>query len=461
MSGHLFRVAWKITRANIAQTQNFNGGSSTPHEKTSPLKNFPTSIEALRWLRREIPGAARIYMPGCSAEATPIVDAFQAEPTLAENLTFLGIWIPGINKVDYAGLHPTARSEQIFITPASRDSYVAGDVSFLPLSYSQAFPWLEQTPLDAAIFHLSTPDENGLCSFGVSNDFSQGVAARKDILKIGVLNREMPRPATSDQISIDSLDGFVELTHPLIEYLVPSLAEAFEPLADHITTLVPDGATLQFGLGNVQLAVLKALTHKQQLRIHSGMVSDPLLHSLDTNIFAKDDHAITTGVALGTHQLYERITAHRSVRFAPVSHTHDIETLGKIENFIAINSVIEVDLWGQANAEWFGNNLVSGTGGLVDFLRGAHRSRNGKPVCALLSTARNGKISRIVPQLKSPSTSIARADMGIVVTEYGVAELRGQSTDARAEALINIAHPDHRATLRNAWACMKENPDDA
>ena len=208
---------------------------------------------------------------------------------------------------------------------------------------------------------------------------------------------------------------------------------------------------LQFGIGNVQQAVLSAVSGLKGISIHSGIVSDPVADLLDTDETLK----VATGVAVGTRRLYDRLARERRVRFLPVSETHFISRLAAIPRFTAVNSVIEVDLFGQANAEFIGGRQVSGTGGLTDFLRGARASEGGVGITALLSTAQGGAVSRIVPRLPQVATSVTRADMDWVVTEHGAARLHGLDLETRAQALIGIADPAHQDALANAWDAMR------
>lgn len=412
--------------------------------------------DAIEALRRKSPERARIYAPGCSAEAQIFVDAFQRNPVLAAGLTFLGVWIPGVNKTDYAGLHDTARAETIFMAPPMRKSFDRGAVDLRPLSYVQAYQWLETTPLDAAIFQISAPDREGNCSLGVCADFAPAILSRDDVIKVAHINPNMPRPKKAPIANLDSFGITVDSGAPLLTYSPPAPPPVFDAISEHIAALVNDGDTLQFGLGNVQLAVLKAIGKKRNIRIHSGMISDPVLDAIDAGCISNKIGAVTTGVALGNEALYQRCALDTRFRFAPVCDTHAVSTLSAIENFIAINSVIEVDLLGQANAEYIGAQQVSGAGGLIDFLRGAHASRGGKPVIALASTAKKGAVSRIVPKLSAASVSVARADVGFVVTEHGAVDLRGKTLDERAQGLISIADPRHRSDLRSAWTSIRD-----
>ncbi|MEM0986577.1 MAG: acetyl-CoA hydrolase/transferase C-terminal domain-containing protein [Pseudomonadota bacterium] len=406
---------------------------------------------AIRTLRDRFAGEARVYVPGCTGEPTELAEVFFRAPELAAGLTFLGVWIPGINRTDWGNIHPGGRAETLFMSRDYRAGFEDGRTAFLPLSYTQAYRWLETTALDAAFVMVCPIDASGRVSLGISADFGLAPLARSDVYKIAVINPAMPDPRSSARVPLSAFDMVCETGAPIIEMPQAPLPAAFEAIAGNIAGLIDDGDTLQFGLGNVQQAVLGALTGHKDLRIHSGMVSDPLLGLMDAGAIAAHPGAITTGIAAGTAPLYRRVARDPRLYFAPVSHTHAISTLSEIENFKAINSVIEVDLFGQANAEYIGGRQISGTGGLVDFLRGAAASPGGLPVAALVSTAKGGAISRIVPRLDANATSIARADLGVVVTEHGIADLRLKSIDARAEALIGIADPAFRDTLSRSW----------
>lgn len=412
----------------------------------------PDSLSnALTRFRESLAETARVYVAGCSGEPLSVVDAFNASPDLAAGVTFLGIWIPGVNATDWAGLHPTAQAESIFISPALRPSFEAERTRFLPLSYSQSTRWLTSTPLDAGIVMVSPPDENGLVSLGVSADFSTLIIARDSVPLLGVINPSLRAPKHGPKIPLDRFQFVAEAQHDLVQVGEVELPDTFAKIGAYIADLCVTGDTLQFGLGNVQQAVLKSLRSHHGLRIHAGMISNPLVELLDSGAIDSDYGVITTGVAIGTDALYDRAVEDDRILFAPVTYTHAITTLAAIPNFKAINSCIEVDLFGQANAEFINRRQVSGTGGLVDFLRGAAESDGGRAVLALASTARKGTISRIIPRLPNDATSIARADVQTVVTEHGVADLKHKSIEDRAQALIAIADPQFQDQLAADW----------
>jgi acyl-CoA hydrolase len=405
------------------------------------------ALETIRATHRD---GARIYVPGVAAEPLVLAGALRAEPELAAGHTFLGIWIPGVNTTDWAGLHPKARSEQIFLGAEWRESFKARRAGFLPFTYTRAWRWLAQTPVDAAFVTVSPPDADGRASLGSASDFTPALWDRAG-LKFAVVNPNMPFIASAPSIDLAACDGVIETSSALPGYDAGALAPEFEAIAGHVAGLVRDGDTVQFGLGKVQLAVLPALAGHKGLTIHSGMVSDPLLQILESDQVS----AVHTGAILGGAALNARLAADPRVTMKTVRQTHFPDAFQTLNGFCAINSLIEVDLFGQGNGEFVGGQQVSGGGGLLDFARGAQVSPGGRAIFALVSTARGGSVSRIVPRLSAGAVTLTRSDVATVVTEHGVAHLDGLDIDARAEALIAIAAPQHRDTLANDWAQMR------
>ncbi|MEX1250610.1 MAG: acetyl-CoA hydrolase/transferase C-terminal domain-containing protein [Hyphomonas sp.] len=406
---------------------------------------------ALSAFRARLPKRARLFTGGCSGEPLGLAEAFRAAPELADGVTFVGQWVPGINQTDWAGLHPGAEAETTFLAPVLRASFEHGRTRILPMTYFQSWDWIGQTPLDGGILLVSPPDTDGNVTLGVSVDFGPALVARADVPLLAVINPNMPAPPHTPRVPLSRFAQVTEDTSALLSVAPAPLAPAFADIARHICALVPDGAALQFGIGNVQQAVLTELAGRKGLSIWSGIISDPVIGMLDADPALK----VTTGVAVGTEALYRRLAAEPRVRFEPVIVTHNILRLAAIEKFTAINSALEVDLFGQANSEFIRGRQVSGTGGLTDFLRGACASHGGTGITALLSTAGGGALSRIVPRLAPNAVTVSRADMEVVITEHGIARLRGLDLDARANALIAIAAPAHQAALANAWDEMR------
>lgn len=395
-----------------------------------------------------------VYAPGLGGESPLLVEALKAAPEASAGVHYIGVWLPGINRVDYAGLHPTASSTAFFISPDFRSSFEAGRMRFLPLSYLSTYAYLrEAAEIDLDLLHVSPPDMDGRCSLGIANDFSPAVIDKARV-RVAHINPRMPHTVGAGTITYDALDAVIEAEGPLL-----TLTTGHDPVMDaiggHLATIVGDGDTLEIGVGHIQGA-LAALKHKRGLRIHSGAITDSVLPLIEAGAIAAEAGAMRVGVAIGTPALYDFVADNPQVHFTPVGTTHDIATLRAIPQFVAINAVIEVDLLGQANAEMVGGRQISSAGGITDFMRGARLSPGGRAIVALPSTAKRGTVSRIVPALPEGSAvSVARADMELVVTEHGVADLRGKDIDTRAEALIAVAAPALRDELAASWRARR------
>tara|TARA_R110000787_G_scaffold137476_1_gene251022 strand:- start:2501 stop:3766 length:1266 start_codon:yes stop_codon:yes gene_type:complete len=415
--------------------------------------------EAFARLRALKPGPARLYIAGCSGEPMALALALKASPELARDLTFVGVPVPGLNRTDWTALHETARAEMPFLYGDMRAGFDAGRIRLRPMHYSDSYRDMVSGPIDLAVVVVSPPEADGRVSLGVSADFSGAVLARPDIPVMAIVSRNMPAPADTPRVPLSRFAAMVADDTPLVELTESALPPTFAKIGEAIADLVgSEPACLQFGIGNVQQAALKALSEAggpANLRIHSGLVTDPVLGLMDAGRIVNAPGAILTGVAMGTRALYERAGQDRRFRFRAVDVTHGINVLAAIDRFVAINSVLEVDLFGQANAEFMKGRQVSGIGGLANFLRGAGASKGGLPIVALPSTAAKGKISRIVPRLGLEATSLPRSDIAWVVTEHGAVNLRGADIDTRAERLISIADPAHQDMLENAWADMR------
>jgi acyl-CoA hydrolase len=369
---------------------------------------------------------------------------------------FTGVWLPGVNRIDYADLHPTARAMGFFVAPEYRAGFEAGRFAYHPIPYSAIPGWYAARGLDVAFLHLSAPDAGGMCSVGTAADFTS-VAAAAAKMKIGLVNTRMPR-SRGPAIPYDSLDAVVEVDAPLHEVRAAAGNDAATvAIAQDVARWVKDGDTIEIGLGALPTVILQAIAARRKLRVFSGMISEPVAKLIDAGAIADDDAAIVAGVAFGDNAFAHRIAKEKRVRFASVTETHNPVTLAAIPDFVAINSVLSVDLLGQCNAEMLGPRQVSGSGGLTDFIRGAQSSPGGRAIVALPATAKDGKLTRIIPaHLGGSVISNPRADAPIVVTEYGSADLRALDIDARAAALTRIAAPQFREDLTDAWQEMRK-----
>ncbi|HPF22980.1 MAG TPA: acetyl-CoA hydrolase/transferase C-terminal domain-containing protein [Hyphomonas sp.] len=409
----------------------------------------------LRGIRDDADGAPRIYIPGGPAEPAFLADVIRSDPSLADGATFLGNWLPGINRTDWAGLHPSASAECTFLYGDHRASFEAGRFRLRPIHYSAAYEWLKSTPLDAAFIPVSAPDETGQVSLSLGTDMSPALTARTGLRLIAVIRPDMPYPATAPRLPLSAFADVIEDPAPLITLTDPPLSDESNAIAAHVATLLSDGFTVQSGIGSVQQIAMAATAHHRNMRIHTGMVTDALLGPMESGAISVSPGAILTGTAIGTPALYDSAGRDPRFNFQPVSVTHSVPVLAAIPRLAAINGGVEVDLFGQVNSEWVNGRQVASTGGLGNFVRGAQLSAGGRSIIALPATARGGKVSRIVAELASPRVTLARSEAGYVVTEYGVADLALADIDQRAERLIAIAAPAFRETLAKDWAALR------
>lgn len=393
------------------------------------------------------PGAG-IYLPGATAELAFLYEAFEREPERLAGVSLVSCLLPGMNSLDYGALHSDVRLTTFLFSPALRRGFEAGRTRVEPLSYAQITDRLRTMGPDVAILHL-TPAEGGMCSFGVSADFGPIVAASARY-RIGVINTAMPRPVTSPTIPWRALDAVFEVHAPL-----PTGVSGSEPdrIGRLCADLIPDDATLQTGLGGAPDGVWSALGSHSGLRLWSGLATDGFLRAKAAGAMADGGHM--AGVAFGSNALLQALDGAHDVAFADAGVTHSTERLAVLPRFHAVNSALEVDLFGQANLEWRDGRMVSGVGGAPEFMSAARRAPDGLAILALPATNRSGEISRIVARLASPTVSLSRNMIDVVVTEHGTARLTDLDMDARAERLIAIAEPGSRATLAQAWSELR------
>jgi acyl-CoA hydrolase len=402
-------------------------------------------------LRFFAPGKT-IYLPGTSGESLALIEFLKAHPRASRRVRFVSMLIPGINSFDYTSLHPEARSVAFFPLPQIRQAILSGKTDLMPHSYYRAYKHLEQhIDLDVAFVHVSPPDENGNCSLGIAADFASAALSRA-ARKVALVNQAMPVTCGDTTLPAAGFDALIRADGPLVTTDSPTPSESYIKVGANVAKLIEDGDSLQLGLGTLQHAVLHALKDKRNLRICSGMITEAVADLDRMGALAADEGAITTGIAVGGPAFFEWLHGNSRVHFKSVEMTHGPSVGQEHHRFVAINSAIEVDLLGQVNGEAANGQLISSSGGLTDFMRAAARHPKGCPIIALPSTSRKGLVSRIVPTL-APGTpvSIQKSDPLIVVTDYGVADLRHLSLNQRAAALIAIAAPSHRERLEGEW----------
>jgi 4-hydroxybutyrate CoA-transferase len=402
----------------------------------------------------------RVFVGSNCAEPQTLVDALTAH---ADNLIateIVHIMTLGHTPYSEARFEKQFRHNAFFIGANVREAVNACRADYTPIFLSE-IPALfrsGQLPLDVALIMVSPPDMHGYCSLGISVDVVKAAVENADLV-IAEVNHRMPRTLGDSFLHVSRIDTFVESDCPLVELLPPMQTEVTQRIGQHIADLIEDGSTLQMGIGAIPDAALACLNDKHDLGIHTEMFSDGLLPLVAAGVVTGQRKTLHPGkiissFCMGTRALYDFVDNNSFIEFHPSDVVNDPFIIAQNDKMVAINAAIEVDLTGQVCADSIGERFYSGIGGQVDFLRGAARSRGGKPIIALPSTARmhdGTMVSRIVSNLKPGAGVVtSRGDVHYVVTEWGTAFLHGKSIRERALSLIAIAHPDFRDALQAA-----------
>ncbi len=400
-----------------------------------------------------------VFVAGATAEPSEILAALQRQPDRCAGIHFVSVSIPGINGFDFSKLHPEARSTAFFATPQNRESISADRTKFVPLQYSAIFDFLENDlKIDAVLAQLP-PAKGDSVSLGISADFLPAVLDKAGLV-IAEINERQPIPADSPNCPLDRIDLAVACDRPVPVFPSPESDEASVAIGRYVAALINDGDCLQIGIGSIPGAVLDALTEKSDLGIHSGLISDGVMALADGgNITGRyknqDQYKIVTGTTLGSEALIDWAGNAPELMIRPVGYTHDTGVIREIDNFVSINSAMEIDLYGQVNADMLDGRQFSGTGGAVDMMRGVAMSRGGRSIVALKAITARGKKSRIVTALdRGTAVTALRTDVDYVITEYGARRIRHLPISARAEALIEIAAPEFRDQLCDDWRVL-------
>ncbi len=348
------------------------------------------------------------------------------------------------------------RHRSWFTSGASRGAVQGGWADFVP-NYFHEVPKLlrEYWDVDVAATIVSPMDEHGYFSISLGTDYIWEATKKAGKIIVEV-NPQAPRCHGNCQLHISQVTQVVESTDPIPELPIPAITEIDEIIGAYVAELIPDGATIQIGFGGVPNAVCKALSSKRDLGVHTEMVTEGLMELCESGAVNNSKKTLDRGKLVGTFawgskRLYEFMNNNPMVEMHPVDYTNDPYIIGQQDNMIAINATIEVDLLGQCCSESMGSKQWSGTGGQADFFKGANRSKGGKGFVTTPATAKGGSVSRIVPTL-SPGAVVttSKNDVDHVVTEFGVAKLRGRTARERALSLIAVSHPDFREELRRS-----------
>ena len=417
----------------------------------SKLKN---ADEALRVLKS---GDRVLIHQGCS-QPDALIEAMIRRAGEVHDVEIIHLATMGTadyTKPEYEGIF---RHNAFFMGSNVRRAIQEGRGDYIPIFLSEIERLFRSgaMPIDVTLIQCTPPDEYGYMSLGAGVDITLTAAkcARHVIVEV---NDQAPRTLGDSFIHVSKVESFVEASHPLSEYRKPEITAIHRKIADYVADLIPDGATLQVGIGGIPDAVLQHLTNHKDLGLHTEMFSDVVIDLIKKGIINNErktlhPRKVIAGFVLGTKPLFDFIHDNPIFEFHTTEYTNDPFVIAQNDRMVSINSALEVDLTGQVCADSIGHLPYSGVGGQVDFTRGAARSKGGLPIIALPSTAKQGKISRIVRTLK-PNAGVvtSRADVHYVVTEFGVAYLHGKNLRQRAEALIQIAHPDFREELLK-WA---------
>ena len=413
-------------------------------------KKLRTPQEALLYVQ----SGMRVYIqPGCAEPETLVTALMQRGPQV-EDVEIVHMMTMGGAPYVAPEMAGHFRHNAVFIGANVRDAINEGRADYTPIYLSEIEELFESgaMPLDVALIHVSPPDAHGFCSFGVGIDTTL-TATRCARFVVAQVNDQMPRTFGDSFVHISDIDVVVESSRPLPEMKRREISETQREIARNVAGLIEDGAVLQTGIGGIPDAVLPMLMDRKDLGIHSELVSDGAIPLIEAGVITGErknfkPRKIIVGFILGSKEIFDFVDNNPIFEFHPTAYVNDPGLIARNDRMVAINSAIQVDLTGQVCSDSIGNQFYSGIGGQVDFLRGASRSKGGKPIIAISSTAKDGTVSRITPML-SPGAGVvtSRGLVRYVVTEFGVAYLHGKSIRERAQALIEIAHPKFREEL--------------
>jgi 4-hydroxybutyrate CoA-transferase len=398
-----------------------------------------------------------IYYSGNAASPRALIEALARRADSLSDVRLAHVLLLGEDPLTAPGMEKHFRHHSFFVGPADRDAVNEGRADYVPVFLHQIPRLFEERiyPIDVAMVQVSPPDAHGFMSLGVEVLASKG-ACRHARTVIAQVNEKMPRVLGDSFIHVSRADAVVEHTEELPVLEGREISDVERAIGRNIVGLIEDGATMQMGIGGIPDAVYESLEGLRDLGIHTEMISDGAMRAIERGIItgnAKNLHrgkAIIT-FALGSQELYRFLDNNPMIEAHPAEYVNDPRIASGNDHLVAVNSAIEVDLTGQVCSDSIGTYIYSGFGGQVDFIRAAARSKGGKPIIALPSTARKGQESRVASILKPGAGVVtSRADVHYIVTEHGVAHLFGKTLRERAEALIGIAAPQFRAELERA-----------
>lgn len=405
-----------------------------------------------------IPSNSRMVLGHAASTPIDVLKAMTDAKEEYENVEIVHMLCLGEGRYLAEDMEDHFRHNALFVGGNSRKAIARNQADYTPCFFNEVPALFKEgrLPVDVALIQVSRPNEEGLCSFGLSSDYTKP-AAECAKLVIAEVNAQMPRVGGDNFIHVSDIDYIVETNNALYEIPLPKIGEVEKAIGENCAKLVDDGSTLQLGIGAIPDAVLMFLKDKKDLGIHTEMFSDGILELVEAGVVNGSKKTLHPGkmistFLMGSKALYDFVDSNPVVELYPVDYVNHPAVIMQNENIISINSCIQVDLMGQVVSETIGLKQFSGVGGQVDYVRGASMAKGGKSIIAIPSTASRGKVSRIVPFIDEGSAvTTTRNDVHYIVTEFGTAELKGKTLKQRAEALISVSHPDFREELIQAF----------
>ena len=414
---------------------------------------YETHTETAQQAVERIHSGCRVVVGHACGEPADLVEAMLNNAQAYENVEIVHMVAMGRAGYCAPETAPHFRHNALFVGGTTREAIAQGRGDFTPCFFSEVPSFFRTVlPVDVALVQVTPPDENGKCSLGVSVDYTlPAIKAAKTV--IAQVNARMPYTGGESLVDVTDITSFVRHDEQIIQLQPPKIGPVEEAIGRNVASLVQDGDTLQLGIGAIPDAVLLFLKEKKDLGIHSEMFSDGVVELAEAGVITNAKKTLHPGkyvatFLMGSQRLYDFVDHNPDVYMAPVDYVNDPFVIAQNNQMVSINSCVQVDLMGQIAAESIGYLQISGTGGQVDFIRGAARSRGGRSIIAMPSTVK-GKTSKIVALLdEGAAVTTGRTDADYVVTEYGIAALKGRTLRQRARALIEIAHPDFRDGLK-------------
>ena len=402
---------------------------------------------------QQIKSGQRVVVAHACGEPSIILDALVANAAQYENVEIIHMVAMGKAAYCQPQYDKNFHHNAFFLGGSTRAAAAEGRVDFTPVYFSE-IPGLLREDLrpNVTLLQCSPPDAHGYVSLGVSVDYTKPAAEASDLI-IAQVNQNMPRTLGDSFLHVTQIGCLVEADTPVIELAPPKIGDVERAIGENVASLVRDGDTLQLGIGAIPDAVLLFLKEKNDLGIHTEMFSDGVVELVEAGVITNKAKTLHRGQSvatflMGTRRLYDYVNNNPAVAMYPVDYVNDPYVIGQNDNLVSINSCVQVDIMGQVVSTSAGLRQISGVGGQVDFVRGANLSKGGRAIMAMPSITGKGKISKIVPFLDQGSAvTTTRNEVNYVITEYGIAKLKGKSLRQRAEALIRIAHPDFRDEL--------------